>query len=292
MHAVLPLFDYGWTLLVQGQLGEATRVLEAVVDLAMTTNQPFLASAAYHQLAVTARILGDPEQSQALNDASIAINRTVPGTAAELASMWPRIASGFLSLQAGRLDEAERRLRRVIDFLGDRQSFGNYRKSAEIGLGLVALDRDDRVTAHRLLDTVLADPVHLYPYTHVQALLGLARLADREGNPVGRDALLRRALLFAGRRSLLEEYFAVVLELASVRPPRPLSPHCSSRCSSTPAPSVWRRPRASWSRPGAGGVGCQSSTLVHGRDSEPSCPAPEGNRTRCIGIPATLSHLH
>ena len=132
--------------------------------------------------------------------------------------MWPRIASGFLSLQAGRLDEAERRLRRVIDFLGDRQSFGNYRKSAEIGLGLIALDRDDRVTAHRLLDTVLADPVHLYPYTHVQALLGLARLADREGNLVGRDALLRRALLFAGRRSLLEEYFAVVLELASVRP--------------------------------------------------------------------------
>ena len=45
VHAVLPLFDYGWTLLVQGQLGEATRVLEAVVELAMTTNQPFLASA-------------------------------------------------------------------------------------------------------------------------------------------------------------------------------------------------------------------------------------------------------
>lgn len=64
-----------------------------------------------HQLAVAARILGENEQSQTLNDASVAINHARPGTAAELGSMWPRIASGFLSLQAGRLDEADRRLR-------------------------------------------------------------------------------------------------------------------------------------------------------------------------------------
>ncbi len=102
VYAVLPLFDYGWTLLVQGQLGEATHCLEAVVDLANETAQPSIASTAYHQLAVTARILGDLEQSQALNDQSIFINREVPGTAAELASMWPRISSAFLSLRAGR----------------------------------------------------------------------------------------------------------------------------------------------------------------------------------------------
>ena len=74
VHAVVPLFEYGWVLLVQGQLGEATRILEAVVDLATETNQPSIASAAYHQLAMTARILGDIEQSQALNEESIAIN--------------------------------------------------------------------------------------------------------------------------------------------------------------------------------------------------------------------------
>jgi len=114
VHMVPPLFDYGWTLLVQGELGEATRVLSAAVDMAKATNQPSIASAAYHQLAVTARILGDMEQSQALNDQSVAINRKVPGAASELASMWPRIASALLSLQAGRLDEAERRLRRDL----------------------------------------------------------------------------------------------------------------------------------------------------------------------------------
>ena len=49
--------------------------------------------------------MGESEQSQLLNDQSVAINRARPGTAAELGSMWPRIASGFLSLNAGRLDE-------------------------------------------------------------------------------------------------------------------------------------------------------------------------------------------
>jgi DNA-binding SARP family transcriptional activator len=218
VHAVPPLFDYGWTLLVQGQLGESTRVLEAVVDLATETNQPSIASAAYHQLAVTARILGENEQSQTLNDASVAINRARPGTAAELGSMWPRIASGFLSLQAGRLDEAERRLRRVADFLSDRRSFSNYYNSANIGLGLVALAHGEVETARGLLREALTDPVHLYPYTHVHALIGLARIAQHDGDDRERDRLLRQALRFAGRRSLLEEYMAAVLEVAVYHP--------------------------------------------------------------------------
>lgn len=229
VHAVPPLFDYGWTLLVQGQLGESTRVLEAVVDLATTTNQPSIASAAYHQLAVTARILGELEQSQLLNDASVSINRARPGTAAELGSMWPRIASGFLSLQAGRLDEAERRLRRVADFLGDRRSFSNYRNSANIGLGLVALARGEVAEARRLLSEALTDPVHLYPYTHVHALLGLARIADLEGDVAGRDDILCQALAYAGRRSLLEEYIATVLEMVRFQPAgAPLEPLVNS----------------------------------------------------------------
>jgi hypothetical protein len=224
VHAVLPLFDYGWVLLVQGQLGEATKVLETVVDLATATNQPSITSNAYHQLAVTARILGDLEQSQIFNDKSIAINRAVAGAAAELASMLPRISSGFLSLRTGRLDDAERRLRRVVDFLDDRPFFNNYRNSANIGLGLVALARGDVEAARTTLSAALADPVHIYPYTHVQALLGLARIAHLDGNPDAAELILRQALRFAGRRSLLEEYIAVVeaivaLEVASAPAP-------------------------------------------------------------------------
>ncbi len=218
VHAVLPLFHYGWTLLVQGQLGEATACLSAVVDLASETAQPSIASTALHQLAITARVLGDLEQSQALNEQSVAINREVPGTASDLASMWPRIASALLSLQAGRLDEAERRLRRVLDFLGARDTYRNYRNSAMIGLGLVELARGERQSARTLLQGALSDPVNLYPYMHVRALLGLARLARLEGDDARAEALLRQALRFSGRRSLLEEYIETVLEIAAQRP--------------------------------------------------------------------------
>lgn len=218
VHAVVPLFEYGWVLLVQGQLGEATRVLEAVVDLATDTNQPSIASTAYHQLAMTARILGDSEQSQALNEESIAINRAVAGAAGELGSMWPRISSGFLALQAGRLDEAERRFRRVADMPGDAAHFRNYRNSAEIGLGLVALARGQIDAARSLLEAAQADTTNFYPYTYVQALLGLARIADQAGEIAERDTLLRRALHFAGERSLLEEYMLVLAEVAHMQP--------------------------------------------------------------------------
>jgi DNA-binding SARP family transcriptional activator len=219
LHAVLPLFDYGWTLLVQGQLGEATRCLSAVVDLASETAQPSIASTALHQLAVTARILGNLEQSQTLNEQSIAINREVSGVASELASMWPRISSAILSLQAGRIDEAERRLRRVVDFLGAGQLYRNYRNSANIGLGLVALARGDLPIARMLLEGALSDPVNLYPYMHVRALLGLARIAHEEGDAVTAESLLRQSLRFAGRRSLLEEYIETLLEIAYQRAP-------------------------------------------------------------------------
>ncbi|MCL4858536.1 MAG: AAA family ATPase [Caldilineaceae bacterium] len=217
-HAVLPLLDYGWTLLVQGQLGEATHCLEAVVDLAQETGQPSIASTAYHQLAVTARILGHWEQSHALNEQSIAIQREMLGASGELGSLWPRIGSAFLALKQGRLDEAERRLQQALALLDQRPAFRNHRNSAQIGLGLVALGRGDLSAAQELLAGALTDAVNLYPYTHVQALLGLAQLAAQRGEDAEAAALLRRALRFAGRRSLLEEYMDALLLMAALRP--------------------------------------------------------------------------
>lgn len=52
--------------------------------------------------------------------------------------------------------------------------------------------------------------MHLYPYTHVQALLGLARIAQIDGDAAQAEHLLRQTLRLAGRRSLLEEYIAVI----------------------------------------------------------------------------------
>ncbi len=218
VYAVLPLLNYGWILLIQGQLGPAIQCLEAVVDLARETGQWLIASTAYHQLAVAARILGHLAQSQQLNEQSVAINREIQGAVAELGSMWPRLASAFLSLRLNRVDEAERRLRRVMNLLDQRAVFRNHRNSTQIGLGLVALARGELDQAQQLLTTALADPGNLYPYTHVRALLGLAQLAHLAGDTSQCAALLRQALRFAGRRSLLEEYVETVLQIASLQP--------------------------------------------------------------------------
>lgn len=213
VHATLPLLDYGWTLLVQGQLRVAARCIEQVVVLAQENAQPLIASTAYHQLAAIARLQGQLARSHQLNEESLALNRQVHGVAAELASLWPRIGSALRSLDAGRLDEAERRLRRVVDFLDQRAAFRNHRHSANIGLGLVALARGDLSTARTLLEEALADASNLYPYTHNRALLGLARIAAQQGEPERQAALLRQALRFAGERSLLEEYNEVLVEI-------------------------------------------------------------------------------
>jgi len=218
VHAVLPLFEYGWALLVQGQLPAAVRCLEAAVELARETDQPSVAGIAYHLLAVAARIGGDLEQCYRLNEQSLAMNRRLQGPAGELVSLWPRIGSGFAALQLGNLDEAEGRFQRVADFLQDRAAFRNHYNSATIGLGLVALIRGEQDVAQQLLERAIGDHGNRYPYTHTQALLGLAHLADQRGDSAGCQAHLQRALAFAGERSLLEEYIEALMAVIGLMP--------------------------------------------------------------------------
>lgn len=224
VHAALSLFDYGWTLLVQGQLPAATACLETVVELATQTAQPALASTAYYQLAVAARINGDLALGYTLNERSVVINREIQGRVSTLGSMWPRIGSGIASLQQGRVDEAERRLQRVVADLPaanphDGETFRNYRNSALIGLGLVALARGQLDLAATQLQTGLVDAVNLYPYVHIQGLLGLATIAHQRGDQATCQAHLQGALHFAGQRSLLEEYVETLLAIARLAPP-------------------------------------------------------------------------
>lgn len=218
VDAVLPLMDYGWTLRVQGQFQEATACLQAALALALQTQQRAIASLASFQLAVIARMQGRLEESQELNEQSMALNHQAQDSTTELVSLWPRIASAFQSLHAGRLDEAERRLQRVLDFLDNSNSFRNHRNSATIGLGLAALGYGDLARAQRLIEEALSDAVNLYPYVHVQGLLGLAEIAHRRDDLQSCHTLLRQALRFAGRRSLIEEYIEAVLAVARLAP--------------------------------------------------------------------------
>jgi len=241
IQAVLPLFDYGWILRIQGQLGASESCLKAVIELAAETSQnfasqKFIASVAYHQLAVAMRMRGDLQKSHELNEQSIALNDQLQGAPAELASLWPRIGSAFLDLRMSditsskdgqkraqkraqqQVDRAERRLNRVVNFLTKRNSFRSHLNSAHIGLGEVALSRGEYESARELFDMALSDSLNLHPYTTVRAWLGQARIAHKDGDRNRSAKLLQQALHFAGTRSLIEEYAETVAEIAWLTP--------------------------------------------------------------------------
>lgn len=206
VYAALPLLIYGWILQIQGQLDDSTRCLRAGVEMAEASGQRSLASLAYHQLAVTALLQGDSGESQRLNDESKAINRTAHGPGSQLASLWPRISSGYQALATGDLAQAESRFQQIADFLANRDSFRTHLHSTVIGLGLVALERGEIGQAQRLLAQATADPENRYPYTYVLGRLGLARIAHRQGDGATALAILRRTFAYAAARSLVREY--------------------------------------------------------------------------------------
>lgn len=206
VYAALPLLIYGWILQIQGQLDDSTRCLRAGVEMAEASGQRSLASLAYHQLAVTALLQGDVAESQRLNDESKAINRAAHGPGAQLASLWPRISSGYQALATGDLALAGSRFQQIADFLANRDSFRTHLHSTVIGLGLVALERGEVELAQTLLAQATADPENRYPYTYVLGRLGLARIAQRQGNGETARSILRRTFAYAASRSLVREY--------------------------------------------------------------------------------------
>ena len=206
VYAALPLLIYGWILQIQGQLDDSTVCLRAGVEMAQASGQRSLASLAYHQLAVTALLQGDIGESQRLNDESKAINQAAHGPGAQLASLWPRISSGYQALAVGNLAQAESRFQQIGDFLANRDSFRTHLHSTVIGLGLVALERGEVERAQTLLSQATADPENRYPYTYVLGRLGLARIAHRQGDDAAARSILRRTLSYAATRSLVREY--------------------------------------------------------------------------------------
>jgi DNA-binding SARP family transcriptional activator len=217
-YAVLPLYDYGYTLLAQGQLREGTACLVDAADLALATAQPSLAANAFHQLAMAARVVGDPAQSGRYAAQSQAATRQVPDASSDIANLWPEITGALLDIHQGRVDAAEARLRQVMAALAMRPAFQNYRNAAAIGLAAVGVARGHLAGTVEAVEAALNDPGNQFPFTYVRGVLLLARVAAKQGRDDASAAYLRRCLRYAGQRSLLDEYVQAVLALMDLRP--------------------------------------------------------------------------
>lgn len=129
---------------------------------------------------------------------------------------WQHVAAYFqwlfILLHAGRLDEAERRFRRVADMLGDRVFFHNLPQQRGDRPGLVALARwaipSKRVVCWRRCRPTAPTFIPTPMFRRCSGWL-----ADVGQNAATRDRFLRKALRFAGQRSLLEEYMSVLVEV-------------------------------------------------------------------------------
>ncbi|MEZ4557936.1 MAG: AAA family ATPase [Caldilineaceae bacterium] len=241
VHAVVPLMTYGWTLRVQGQLTTATACLTKAVELAEETGQRALASIAYFQLAVMARMQGDAARSQTLNEQSRLLNQGSENNARvgehvaahrQRLPIAPRGAcgtGGTAPAPGAQLLGHERCVPQPPQQRGHRPGPG--------GAGIRRLRAGADVAG-----ASLADPINLYPYTHVQGLLGLANLADRLGDTERCCALLRQALRFAGQRSLIEEYVEVVEEIVRLNPPEAPTVCCCARRWRVWTQPAWRPP--------------------------------------------------
>lgn len=217
-QASLPLLDYAQVLLMQGQLDEATQILSHLRQPTEATPQPLLHSAIHHQLGTAARMGGDTDQARIQHEQALEFAESLPAPMRHLAGVTPRLALAALALQEAQFNAAAAHLQATQAVLDQHTQCYNYRHSTNILLGLLALQQGDFVQAGALLETAVADPFNLSPYTYVRGLLGLARMAYLQQQPAISSRYLRRALAFAGQRSLLDEYIAALQTAVHLQP--------------------------------------------------------------------------
>jgi tetratricopeptide (TPR) repeat protein len=118
----------------------------------------------------------------------------------------------YYLMSAGQLDMAERILLLLQKQL-TAQDLPAYRFSTQIGLGLLALARQQFERADSLLREALARKQNIYIEVYVLAEIGLARIAQCRGHYAEAYTRLQNMLAFSGERSLLELYVNCALSL-------------------------------------------------------------------------------
>lgn len=212
-EAAQALFQVGWAALNQGLVRDAGPCLQRAYDLAVETGQAAAAVASALQLGHLHTLRGQPAATEQWLARSLELAQAA--SEAAWASLWPRIHQGFLWLQDDQLERALARFGEMDAQLAALPTFQTHRASARAGLGLVALARGQAAEAARLLGEAAASP-HLYGFVYVAGQHGLARLAAAAGDLDEARAVLRHALNYSARRSLLPEYARTAIEIARI----------------------------------------------------------------------------
>jgi len=213
-EAALPLFQVGWTTLIQGRLHDAEPCLVRAYDLAIETSQAAVAVISALQLAHLNALRGDSAASERWMRTSLDTAQQAPEAA--WASIWPHIHHTFLLLLDDRYAAAREQFEQIAAQLRGLPAFQSHRASVEVGLALLDLTNGDRVRAATRLRQVLAAPQLLYGFVYVAALHGLARIAAVQGDLPATRATLMHALVYSARRSMLAEYIRTAIEIARI----------------------------------------------------------------------------
>lgn len=210
-QSAFTLTSYGWILLLQGLSVDTEHCLQAALKAAEATSQVTWAILASLSLSRNYYFRGQNERGTQEFARCLDLCRRVPEAA--WVTIWPLLNQGYYLMSIGQLDEAEDIFLRVQEQLAS-QDLPAYRCSTQIGLGLVALARQQFTRAESLLRQTLEQRQSIYIEVYVLAELGLAEIAQQREAYVETCERLRRMLAFSGRRSLLQLYASSAFALA------------------------------------------------------------------------------
>ncbi|MEO6888161.1 MAG: AAA family ATPase [Ktedonobacteraceae bacterium] len=211
-QAAFLLAIYGWALLLQGLNAEAEQCLKVALKVAEETGQVTSWILASLLLSRVYELYGMHEASKAWMEQCLARCQQVEEAA--WTTIWPLLNHAYSLIVRDQLNEAEQILHTLHTQLAQQRDFTAHRYSAQISLGLIALERHELERAETLLRDALAHQPHLYIEAYVVAEIGLATIATQRGQEQTAYAQLRKMLAFCGQHSLLTLYGMVALNMA------------------------------------------------------------------------------
>lgn len=205
------LTAYGWTLLLQGLETDTEHCLRTALQAASATGQVTWEILASLYLTQAYYLKGQQRRGEKEFAHCMQLCQQVPE--APWVMVWPLLNQAYYLTQTGQLDEAEQTFDLIRPLLENRE-LPAYQHSLQIGLGLLALARRQFEQASTLLRTALDHKQGIYIEAYVQAEIGLARIAQQQGDYDQARERLSAMLAFSGRRSLLYLYANSAFSLA------------------------------------------------------------------------------